>query len=150
MTNPGIASVALGVVHAARAGMASGINSTFRQVGIATGVAGLGAIFQARIESRLGELLPQAPAAFADAVSSGAAGRRCSRSAPGARAVVDAANPAFVSGLQRHLARRAGIAFGGSLASGGWSVQGGRESGQEPLGRGPPRARAGDAAPAAA
>ena len=33
-----------------------GINSTFRQVGIATGVAALGAVFQARIESKLGEL----------------------------------------------------------------------------------------------
>ncbi len=32
--------------------MASGINSTFRQVGIATGIAALGAVFQARIESR--------------------------------------------------------------------------------------------------
>ncbi len=42
MTNPGIASVAIGVVGPARAGMASGINSTFRQVGIATGVAALG------------------------------------------------------------------------------------------------------------
>ena len=34
----------------ARAGMASGINSTFRQVGIATGVAALGAVFQSRID----------------------------------------------------------------------------------------------------
>ena len=32
-------------VEPARAGMASGINSTLRQVGIATGVAALGAIF---------------------------------------------------------------------------------------------------------
>jgi hypothetical protein len=29
--------------------MASGINNTFRQVGIATGIAGLGAIFQHQI-----------------------------------------------------------------------------------------------------
>jgi hypothetical protein len=35
LTNPAIASTALGVVPPARAGMASGINSTFRQVGIA-------------------------------------------------------------------------------------------------------------------
>ena len=73
MTNPGIASVAIGVVNAARAGMASGINSTFRQVGIATGTAALGAIFQSQISSKLGELLPQAPPAFSEAVSSGAA-----------------------------------------------------------------------------
>ena len=42
-----LASTAVGVVEPARAGMASGINSTLRQVGIATGVAALGAIFSA-------------------------------------------------------------------------------------------------------
>ena len=52
ITNPVIASVAVGVVEPREAGMASGINSTFRQVGIATGIAALGAIFSARIESR--------------------------------------------------------------------------------------------------
>jgi EmrB/QacA subfamily drug resistance transporter len=46
MINPPLASTAIGVVHHSRSGMASGINNTFRQVGIATGVAGLGAIFQ--------------------------------------------------------------------------------------------------------
>jgi EmrB/QacA subfamily drug resistance transporter len=46
MVNPPLASTAIGVVHFTRAGMASGINNTFRQVGIATGIAGLGAVFQ--------------------------------------------------------------------------------------------------------
>jgi EmrB/QacA subfamily drug resistance transporter len=46
MINPPLASTAIGVVPHERSGMASGINSTFRQVGIATGIAGLGAIFQ--------------------------------------------------------------------------------------------------------
>jgi EmrB/QacA subfamily drug resistance transporter len=46
MVNPPLASTAIGVVHYSRSGMASGINNTFRQVGIATGIAGLGAIFQ--------------------------------------------------------------------------------------------------------
>src|SRR4051795_12379578 len=45
LINVPLASTAVGVVEPARAGMASGINSTFRQVGIATGVAALGAIF---------------------------------------------------------------------------------------------------------
>src|SRR5579884_3148883 len=44
--NAPLASTAVGVVEPRRAGMASGINNTFRQVGIATGVAGLGAIYQ--------------------------------------------------------------------------------------------------------
>jgi EmrB/QacA subfamily drug resistance transporter len=46
MINPPLASTAIGVVPQERSGMASGINSTFRQVGIATGIAGLGAVFQ--------------------------------------------------------------------------------------------------------
>lgn len=44
LVNVPLASTAVAVVEPARAGMASGINSTFRQVGIATGVAGLGAV----------------------------------------------------------------------------------------------------------
>jgi EmrB/QacA subfamily drug resistance transporter len=46
LINPPLASTAIGVVHYSRSGMASGINSTFRQVGIVTGIAGLGAVFQ--------------------------------------------------------------------------------------------------------
>jgi hypothetical protein len=46
LVNPPLASTAIGVVHVSRSGMASGINNTFRQVGIATGIAGLGAVFQ--------------------------------------------------------------------------------------------------------
>src|SRR5205085_4751022 len=46
LINPPLASTAIGVVHHTRSGMASGINNTFRQVGIATGIAGLGPIFQ--------------------------------------------------------------------------------------------------------
>jgi EmrB/QacA subfamily drug resistance transporter len=50
--NPPLASTAIGVVHHSRSGMASGINNTFRQVGIATGIAGLGAIFQHQVTSK--------------------------------------------------------------------------------------------------
>jgi EmrB/QacA subfamily drug resistance transporter len=46
LINPPLASAAIGVVPPERSGMASGANSTFRQVGIATGIAALGAIFQ--------------------------------------------------------------------------------------------------------
>jgi len=47
LVNPALATTAVGVVPPQRAGMAAGVNNTFRQVGIATGIAGLGAIFQA-------------------------------------------------------------------------------------------------------
>ena len=45
ITNPVLASGAVSVVPPERSGMSSGAASTFRQVGIATGIAGLGAIF---------------------------------------------------------------------------------------------------------
>jgi len=47
--NPALASTAVGVVQPQRAGMASGINSTFRQIGIATGIALLGTLFASRL-----------------------------------------------------------------------------------------------------
>lgn len=49
--NPPLASTAVGVVQPQRSGMASGINSTFRQVGIATGIALLGTLFSNRLTS---------------------------------------------------------------------------------------------------
>jgi EmrB/QacA subfamily drug resistance transporter len=52
MVNPVLASAAISVVPPQRSGMASGINSTFRQVGIATGIAGLGAVFQSQIQHK--------------------------------------------------------------------------------------------------
>ena len=52
MINPPLASTAVGVVAPARAGMASGVNSTFRQVGIATGIAALGSIFSHQVGRR--------------------------------------------------------------------------------------------------
>jgi EmrB/QacA subfamily drug resistance transporter len=58
LTNPAIASTAVGVVEGRRAGMASGVNSTFRQVGIATGIAGLGALFQNAVPSKIADALP--------------------------------------------------------------------------------------------
>jgi MFS family permease len=53
LVNPALASTAIGVVPPQRSGMASGINNTFRQVGIATGIAALGALFESKISSQL-------------------------------------------------------------------------------------------------
>jgi EmrB/QacA subfamily drug resistance transporter len=52
LVNPALATAAVGVVEPQRSGMASGINSTFRQVGIATGTAALGAIFAHVVNGR--------------------------------------------------------------------------------------------------
>jgi EmrB/QacA subfamily drug resistance transporter len=78
LVNPALASTAIGVVPPQRSGMASGINTTFRQVGIATGIAVLGAIFESGISSRLAPKLVGTPAAghaasIAHAVSAGGA-----------------------------------------------------------------------------
>lgn len=50
LVNPPLASTAVGVVEPRRSGMASGINSTFRQVGIAVSIAVQGSIFAASVE----------------------------------------------------------------------------------------------------
>jgi MFS family permease len=63
LTNPAIASAAVGVVDPRRSGMASGVNSTFRQVGIATGIAGLGAIFQSSVTTKILDAMNNPPGA---------------------------------------------------------------------------------------
>jgi EmrB/QacA subfamily drug resistance transporter len=99
-TNPPLATAAIGVVEPRRSGAASGINSTFRQVGIATGIAALGALFQAHLNDALGPRLGKA-------VSAGAI-------PPGARG---AAERAFIDGLNEILVVAAIVAFvGGALA----------------------------------
>ncbi|MGH2982046.1 MAG: MFS transporter [Solirubrobacterales bacterium] len=115
LTNPGIGQAAIAVVPAARAGMASGINTTFRQVGIATGVAGLGAVFQSRIDSRLAELMPGAPSGLGEAVASGGSRGAEAAAPPGARAQVALdAKIAFVGALNDILLIGAVIAFAGA------------------------------------
>ena len=47
MVNPPLASTAIGVVEPERSGMASGINSTFRQIGLAMSIAVQGSLFAA-------------------------------------------------------------------------------------------------------
>jgi EmrB/QacA subfamily drug resistance transporter len=125
LANPAIASTALGVVPPARAGMASGINSTFRQIGIATGVAALGAVFQSRIASEVTSLLSSAPASiqqhstqFSNAVSSGAIGQAVSHVPPGLRGHLTAVGDrAFITGFNEILLIGAAVSFvGGILA----------------------------------
>jgi EmrB/QacA subfamily drug resistance transporter len=49
ITNPVLASATVSVVPPQRSGMSTGSSSTFRQVGLATGIAGLGAVFLSQI-----------------------------------------------------------------------------------------------------
>jgi EmrB/QacA subfamily drug resistance transporter len=116
MTNPMIAEAALAVVPPARAGMASGINSTFRQVGIATGVASLGAVFQSQIQSNLGAIPANARGDFADAVSSGAIDQAVASTPQDFHGrALDAANHAFVTGFNEILLIGSAVAIVGGL-----------------------------------
>lgn len=58
LVNPPLASTAIGVVPPHRAGMASGINSTFRQIGIASGIAVLGSVLTTAMQRNLGHAVP--------------------------------------------------------------------------------------------
>ncbi len=62
ITNPVLASASVSVVPPQRSGMASGSASTFRQVGIATGIAGLGAVFLSQIRPNTTSVLASTPA----------------------------------------------------------------------------------------
>jgi EmrB/QacA subfamily drug resistance transporter len=123
LINPPLASAAIGVVEPARSGMASGINSTFRQVGIATGIAGLGAIFQSRVESGVTERLAGTPLAgraeeLSEAVATAGAGGVIESAPAGAREILgEAARASFVDGLNEIFLVAAIIALiGGVLA----------------------------------
>jgi hypothetical protein len=62
MVNPPLASTAVGVVEPERAGMASGVNSTFRQVGLATSIAVQGTLFASALHRGLTASLASQPA----------------------------------------------------------------------------------------
>ena len=107
LLNPVIADVALSVVPKEQSGMAAGINDTFRQVGIAVGIAAWGAIFLGRGASEVERLAAGTPAATGDrprqlieAASSGNLDSALGSVPAGARGqVADAAGQGFIAGL---------------------------------------------------
>ena len=113
LVNAPLASTAVSVVEPRRAGMASGINNTFRQVGIATGIAALGAIFQSRIASHLisSGVSRANVGPFAQAIASG------SNHFPATTGQVSfvIARAAFISGLNRILLVAAFVLFAGAV-----------------------------------
>ena len=96
--------------------------ASVRQVGIATGIAGLGAIFQARLEDKASSLLSGVrgvdPATAGHQFATGATSDAI-RSAPaGSRGqVAQAAQQAFVSGFNEILLIAAAIALAGAVLS---------------------------------
>jgi hypothetical protein len=100
--------------------MASGINSTFRQVGIATGIAVLGSIFQTQIQSYLAPRLAGTPvaghaAAAARAVAGGAAQQVLGAVPASHRAqAVVAVHASFVNAMNDILLVAGVVALGGA------------------------------------
>jgi EmrB/QacA subfamily drug resistance transporter len=119
MVNAPLASTAVSVVAPRRAGMASGINNTFRQVGIATGIAALGAIFQDRIRSDLAASVPAAHLGrLARAVSSGATRQALQAVPASARAgTASLARSAFIGGLNEILFVASFLLFAGAVCA---------------------------------
>jgi EmrB/QacA subfamily drug resistance transporter len=121
LCNPVIAQVAVGVVEPARSGMAAGINNTFRQVGIATGIAALGAIFQARTESKASSLMEAAgvPAAkaqdLAHQISTQHVQEALQQAGSAQGKVAQAIGPAFISAFNEILLVGAVVAFTGAV-----------------------------------
>ncbi len=118
LVNPPLASTAVGVVKPQRAGMASGINSTLRQVGIATGIALLGALFASEVRKQVTAGVAAAPALrssgpqIASAVQNGQVGQLIAR-LPGhaKQAAALVTKTAFTTSLDRILLVAAIIAL---------------------------------------
>jgi predicted MFS family arabinose efflux permease len=122
LVNPPLASTAIGVVPPNQAGMASGANSTFRQIGIATGIAALGSIFVSQMQSHLASALPRSLAGsagpIAAAVRQGSVGRALA-SVPAADrgATALALRSSFASGLNELLYITAALALVGGVSA---------------------------------
>jgi EmrB/QacA subfamily drug resistance transporter len=107
LINPVIADVAVSVVPKQQSGMAAGINDTFRQVGVAVGIAVWGAIFIGRGARRVRELTAGTPAArgghpreLVEAASSGNLNQVLAALPPRSRQpVADAARDGFLTGF---------------------------------------------------
>ena len=103
--------------------MAAGINDTFRQVGVAVGVAVWGAIFIGRGADKFREVAAGTPLAGGDhprqlveAASSGSLPQAVQAVPPGSRGVAaDAAGQGFLAGFNDVLTLGALICFAGAL-----------------------------------
>jgi EmrB/QacA subfamily drug resistance transporter len=136
---PVVADVALSVVPKEKSGMAAGINDTFRQVGVAVGVAVWGAIFVARGAAKLRQLGAGTPIAggnhprhLVEAISSGNLHPALnSVPAPLRHGVAHSAREAFVTGFNDVMTLGAVLCLAGAFLA-LWLVQE-RELERQPL-----------------
>jgi hypothetical protein len=110
------------VVRPQLSGMASGANNTARQLGLATGIAGLGAVFQSKIQSTLTPLVAGTSASphvhqLSRAVASGGTGPALKAVPPAERdKLVAAAHHAFVTGFNTIVLVSVALAAVGTVA----------------------------------
>jgi MFS family permease len=123
LLNPVIADVALSVVPKEQSGMAAGINDTFRQVGIAVGIAAWGAIFLGAGAAKTQELGGGAVNGgqarhLVEATSSGSLGQAVAAVPQQAQDTVrHAAEQGFLHGFNEILLLGAALALVGSVLS---------------------------------
>src|SRR5215217_7010787 len=121
LLNPVIADVAVSVVPKEQSGMASGINDTFRQVGVALGVAVWGAIFLGAGSSKVQELTglgSDSSRELVEAASSGNLDQALAQVPAGSRAqVADAAREGFLAGFNDISLYGGALAFAAAVAA---------------------------------
>jgi EmrB/QacA subfamily drug resistance transporter len=124
IANPFVTFAALGVVPTARSGTAAGVNNTFRQLGIAGGIAALGAILQRTIQSDVADRITGTPAAdgrpgvVAQQVGAGDVGGALASLPRSARGALQSAyDQAFVGALNELLLIAAGVALAGAVVA---------------------------------
>ncbi len=90
LASPVLISATLAAVRPERAGMASGIVNTFRQLGYALGIAALGTVFTSRVETAfVHSSVFAAPRAAATQASQGAARRLIAAGSPHRHVLVE-------------------------------------------------------------
>lgn len=118
--NPPLGATAIGVVREQRAGMASGVNATFRQVGLATSIAVFGSIFTSAMERNLSHATSVAGFApnIAQAIRQGKTSQLLASLPPADRGrVVAAAHASFAAGINDLVLIAGAIALFGAVCS---------------------------------
>ena len=112
-------NVGLAAAPRAQSGMAAGLNSTSRMLGLAVGVAALGTLLQSRVSTRLAELVPGLDSSeLVDLAATGNVELAAATAPPALQSdVAVAAQTAFVSGLEVAFVVAAAVAFAGAVAA---------------------------------
>jgi len=100
--------------------MASGVNSTFRQIGIAAGIAALGSIFNSALQHNLSSAPAVSSSAphLATMIRQGQVGQLLASLPPARRGVVaEAIRSGFAAGLNDLLIVTAALAFAGAVCA---------------------------------